>query len=78
MDKEDKGFLSSKPGSKSTTRLNSIICIVGGMVIFAAACFVALYKGADIGGNITAGCVSIIGLGIAGKGAGALLESRKK
>ena len=74
---DEKGFLSSEPGSRSTTRLLSIITTIGGLLIFSICAFLAIKADKDIGSNLAWACVSIIGLGIAGKAGGALIERKK-
>jgi len=63
-----KGFFSSDPESPSMGRLLSFIVTLSGVLIFAIAACLAIYKGQDMGSNIVNGCIWMAGAGVVGKG----------
>lgn len=67
MDEQKAGYFESEPGEKSMGRLLSFVACISGIIIFGGAAILALYKGADVGSNILAGCMALVGIGVTGK-----------
>lgn len=61
------GFFESEAGEKSMGRLLQFIACIFGIVIFGLATVLALYHNSDIGSNILAGCMALVGIGVTSK-----------
>lgn len=57
-------------------RVLSFITTISGLIIFAIVSTMAIVRGGDIGPNIGYTCVSIIGIGVIGKGFSKLAERK--
>lgn len=72
------GYFEGAAGERSMGRLLSFIACLAGVVIFAGATVLALWKGADVGPNVLSGCMALVGIGIAGKAVGAFADREVK